>query len=205
MPGRRFVIRWRKAGPLLLGVLSLSCSKRPNDASELRGYLDAVNRNAVAEALAFHTPDAEFIIPGQSPIRGSADLRSLLQYDSVLKSSVRFEAAVQIGDTLILGPGSEKNLFFESIGLDSVAYAGGTRVVLEGSLIQGIYPANLLPESAAVFQQRYGEFMTWAGEEAPEEVARLMPDGLFRYDRVSAEAWLQLLRRYAARMPKDRS
>jgi hypothetical protein len=70
--------RWRRASPLVLGALFSSCSGPPNDASVFRGYLAAVNRHAVAEALAFHTSKAEFILPGQAPIRGSADLRSLL-------------------------------------------------------------------------------------------------------------------------------
>ena len=199
MFGIWLVAKSRKWSPLLAIVLLASCSPPPNDATVFRGYLDAVNRHAVAEALAFHTSDAEFIPPGQAPIRGTAGLRWLLQWDSVLQSHVLFDQAVQIGDTLILGPGSERNRFFEGIGLDSVAYAGGTRVVLEGSLIQGIYPARFLPESAAEFEFRYGEFMTWAGAEAPDELARLLPEGLFQYDPESAEAWMNLLARYQAR------
>jgi hypothetical protein len=186
---------------VLLGAFLVSCSEPQGDASVFRGYLDALNRHAVSEALAFHTSDAEFALPGQTPIRGTEGLRSLLQWDSVLQSTVRFAEAVQIADTLILGPGSERNLWFQGIGLDSVAYAGGTRVVLQGTRIHGIYPAPFQRESATEFEGRYTEFMTWAEREAPEEVARLLPGGLFRYDMQSAEAWLELLREYYERHP----
>ena len=105
-------------------------------------YIDAVNRNDIKEALITHTRDAEFIIPGQDPINGTEELRSLLQWDSVMRSQISFTDLEVNGDTIIAGSGSESNFWFQGIGLDSIAYAPGTRVVFDGKLIKGIYPAR---------------------------------------------------------------
>ncbi|MDK1104105.1 MAG: hypothetical protein QGD93_10905 [Actinomycetota bacterium] len=45
----------------------------------------------------------------------------------------------------------------------------------------------------------FGDFMTWATAHAADELNRLMPGGLFRYDGEAAEDWLELLARYAVR------
>jgi len=185
-------------GFLFLAFMAVSCDQDVGPEEVFREYLDAVNQNDVSRALAVQTRDAEFVIPGQTPVRGIDGIRSLLQWDSVLQSQVRFGVVERIGDTLIAGPGSERSLWFEGIGLDSLAYEEGTRVVFEGRLIKGIYPAALIPESAAAFELRFGEFMAWATQNAPDELDQLMPGGFFEYSSAAAEGWLTLLRRYEA-------
>jgi len=146
----------------------------------------------------FYTANAEFIIPGQPPISGTDALRSLLQWDSVLHSSLNFGPVELLGDTLFAGPGSERNAWFQGIGLDSIVYASGSRFVFEGSLIKGVYPSSLTPQSTEDFEARVREFMGWAAEYAPDDMARLLPNGVFRYDREAAEAWLDLLAVYGS-------
>jgi hypothetical protein len=199
MGSPKFAKQWLRTATFVLAPLALSCTTSVDRESVMRGYVDSVNRNDVSAALAFHTPDAEFIIPGQPPIRGIEAMRSLLQYDSVLQSTLSFGPGIQRGDTLFAGQGSERNGWFRGIGLDSIAYASGTRFVFEGALIKGIYPESLVAETASEFEVRVEAFMSWAAENAPDELSALMPDGLFRYDRESAEAWLILLARYAGR------
>lgn len=163
--------------------------------SAFEGYLDAVNRNAVSEALAFHTPDAEFVIPGQNPIRGIHAMRSLLQWDSVLASRIRFAPLEWRGDTLVVGRGAERNAWFTGIGLDSIQYASGSRFVFEQDLIRGIYPSSLQPESSAEFEAKFRAFWIWAETSAPE-AAQLAPEGLFQYNAAAADRWLGILARY---------
>ena len=195
----RFAKWWVGIATCCLGPLTLSCTADVDRESVFLDYFDAVNRNAVSEALAFHTPDAEFVIPGQPPIRGTEALRSLLQWDSVLNSSVRFgPVEQQLGDTLFAGPGSERNAWFQGIGLDSIVYASGSRFVFEGALIKGIYPSSLTPKSTAEFEARVEAFMGWAAAYSPDDMASLLPNGVFRYDREAAEAWLDLLAVYAS-------
>jgi len=191
--------KWLYAGRILLAPLLLSCSPTWEPEQVLREYIDAVNGHSVAEAMALHTFDAEFIVPGQAPIRGTEEMTALMQWDSVMQSRIRFGEVERHGDTLIAGPGSEQNLWFRGIGMDSISYASGTRFVFEGTLIKGVYPANLLPESASEFETRFGEFVTWASTHAPDDFALLLPDGLFRYDPEAAATWLNLLNRYASR------
>jgi len=152
----------------------------------LADYVDAVNVGAVGLALAHHTVDAEFLIPGQAPIVGAAALRALLQWDSVLGSRIRFEPGRWSGDTLFAGKGSESNAWFRGIGLDSIQYAAGTRFVFEDDKISGIYPSTLRPESIPEVEGRFGAFFEWAEANAPE-VSKLAPGGQFIYSGAAAE------------------
>ncbi|MEJ2216179.1 MAG: nuclear transport factor 2 family protein [Gemmatimonadota bacterium] len=163
-----------------------------------RGYVAAVNSHDVSKALAFHTSDPEFVILGQPPIRGRDAMRSLLQWDSVLNSHIRMEPSRWLGDTLILKAGSERNAWFEGIGLDSIRYSAGTRIVYQGDRIKEVHPSDLVPQSAAEFQAKAEAFFRWAQTNAPE-VAQLAPGGSFKYDRGSAAVWLQVLQRYGER------
>ncbi len=182
---------------VLVGVLS-ACAPPSQEARReqvLRGYIGAVNANDVDAALSYHTPDAEFLIPGQNLIRGTEPMRALLQWDSVLASQIRFEPESWAGDTLVVGPGVERNAWFSGVGIDSIRYGAGTRFVFEGDRIKGVYPSALEPESLEAFQTRVGAFLGWAQTNAPE-VEELAPGGLFTYDRESAAAWLVVLDRY---------
>ena len=183
--------------PAALAILA-NCTDRVDREAIFHAYVDAVNRNAVEDALSFHTENAEFIIPGQQPIRGKEAMRALLQWDSVLQSSLVFGAAEEEGDTLTVSSGSERISWFSGIGLDSIAYGPGLRIIFDGPLIRGVYPSALVPSSAAEFEARVGLFMGWAAQEAQEDLGQLMPNGLFRYDAESATAWLDVLARYQA-------
>lgn len=116
----------------LIGVALISVTacvgppSREGREAVVADYIDAVNRNAVEEALAHHTADAEFLIPGQEPIVGTTAMRALLQWDSVLGSRIAFEPGHWAGDTLVAREGSESSAWFRGIGLDSILYAGGT-------------------------------------------------------------------------------
>ena len=194
-------IRWPSSSRATLAVTiiaSAACgptSERGSRESAVGAYIDAVNRNAVSEALAFHTPDAEFVIPGQNAIQGIDAMRSLLQWDSVLGSHIGFTALEWRGDTLVMGPGFERNAWFQGIGLDSILYSAGTRFVFEGERIRGVYPSSVRPESMANLQAKFEAFWHWAETDAPH-AAELAPRGLFKYNAAAAEDWLGILARY---------
>ena len=148
------------ASLFLLWIIIDSCSRDVAMIKIFSTYVNAVNQNDVSGALATHTQDAEFIIPGQHPIKGSEKIRSLLQWDSILQSQIMFDDLRVHGDTILAGAGSERNLWLKGIGLDSIAYTPGTRIVFEGELIRGIYPATLFSESRVEFGIRFQEFMS---------------------------------------------
>lgn len=119
---------------IVIAASFAACSTGSGRDEVFRSYVDAVNRNAVSAALALHTADAEFIIPGQTPIRGLEAMRSLLQWDSVLTSQLRFDKGAWRGDTLVISGGSERNAWFAGIGMDSLAYGPGLQVVFSGAV-----------------------------------------------------------------------
>lgn len=185
------------ARPMLVALLVLGCGESDEIRREqvYQGYIEAVNAHDVSAALSYHTPDAEFLIPGQRLMAGTESMRALLQWDSVMGSQLRFVGVQWSGDTLSVGPGVERSAWFAAIGLDSIRYAPGTRFVFEGDRIRGIYPSALTVESAQEFNEKIGVFMAWAQENAPE-VSQLAPGGQFTYDRRSAQGWLEVLERY---------
>jgi hypothetical protein len=184
------------ASLIFLGVIIKSCSSDLEKIKTFNTYVNAVNQNDVSEALSTHTQDAEFIIPGQKVIRGSENLRSLLQWDSVLQSRIKFTDLKVHGDTLIAGAGSERNFWFDGIGLDSIVYASGTRVVFQGKFIKGIYPATIVSESSKELERCFQRFMIWATQNASEDLVQLMPDGFFIYNSESAKEWIKLFDYY---------
>lgn len=177
-------------------ITIVGCPGNPNRVAIFERHVDAVNRNAIEEALSLYTADAEFMIPGQRPIRGTDAMRSLLEWDAVLGTRLEFSGFEERGETLFVASGTERNAWFSGVGLESIEYGAGLRVVFEGDLIAGIYPSGLTPKSASELETRVGAFMTWAGTHAPDELERLLPEGYFQYDSQSARAWIRLLDRY---------
>ena len=177
--------------------LVAACAEPVDRDAVFRAYVDAVNRSDVSGALRLHTPDAVFLIPGQDTIRGLGQMRGLLQWDSVLQSSIAFGPSELRGDTLVLDQGSERSLWFSGIGMDSLHYAPGLRVVFDNGLIDGIFPSALTPASATEFETKVGRFLAWGTQNATRELATLMTDGRFRYDADAARQWLVILDTYA--------
>lgn len=183
---------------LLSAILVVGCQPGPDRDEVFRGYVDAVNRKDLDAALGFHTPDAVFLIPGQDTIAGLDAMRRLLQWDSVLESSLRFGPSAERGDTLFVEGGSERSLWFAGIGIDSILYGPGIRVVFEEDLIAGIFPSALRPASGQEFERKLTDFLGWASTNAANELETLLPQGRFRYDGAAAASWLPVFDRYAA-------
>ena len=186
----------RRAILIVIAFTIVGCAGNPDRVAIFQRYVDAVNRKAIEEALSLHRADAEFIIPGQRPVRGTESMRSLLEWDVVMGTHLEFSGFEERGDTLFVASGVESNAWFSGVGLESIEYGAGLRVVFDGDLITGIYPSGLTPDSASEFKAHVGAFMTWAGTHAPDELERLLPEGYFQYDSQSAHAWIKLLGRY---------
>ncbi len=186
----------RRAVLTVITIMIVGCTASSDRVVVFQRYVDAVNRKAVEEALSLHTVDAEFIIPGQRPVRGTDAIRSLLEWDAVLGTRLDFSGFEERGDTLFVASGAERNAWFDGVGLESIEYGAGLRVVFDGGLITGIYPSGLTPDSALELQAHVGAFMIWARAHAPDELERLLPEGYFQYDSQSAHGWIRLLSRY---------
>lgn len=146
--------------------------------------------------LAIHTPDTEFLMPGQEPIRGRDALRDLLEWDAVLESQLEMQGIRLEGNTLWVERVVERNRFFQALGLDQVRYGPGTRFVLREGLIAGLYPAQQSEEDLARGRAAYQRLMDWLAADRPDALQRLLPGGKMRYDAESARLWLDVLREW---------
>ncbi len=156
-------------------------------------YVQLHRSHDIDGLLALHTSDAEFLIPGQHPIRGKEALRHLFEWDSVLGSELAMTGLSIAGDTILVDTVIERNRFFRALGLTEVRYQPGTRFVLRNGQIAGTYPAALSEESLKSGIEEYQHLFQWLSANRPDAYSRLLPGGLFRYNASNARLWLQVL------------
>lgn len=143
--------------------------------------------------LALHTEDAEFVIPGELPVRGAAALRDLFCWDEVLESKLTMEGIRVEGEAVIIEKVVERNKWFEGLGLAEVRFRPGTRLMVRDGLISGTYVTGFEEVSHSQFVDGFGRLVGWLSKQRPEMMDRLLPDGRFRYDEARARLWLQVM------------
>jgi hypothetical protein len=65
---------------ILVALLMAGCNGESEEARReevFRQYIEAVNASDVSAAVFYHTPNPEFLIPGQRPIIGTEAMRAL--------------------------------------------------------------------------------------------------------------------------------
>lgn len=181
---------------ILFAFLTANCERRMEAHSLMDTYARLHSAGDIVELLSMHTLDAEFLIPGQTPIRGVAALNELFAWDSVLESSLNFEGIREIGDTIFIERVVEKNLFFSNLGIPAIHYLPGTRFVRNQNRISGVYPAPFDTASEARVVEVFGRILPWLSANRPDDFRRLLPDGKFQYDAGRAERWLEIIREW---------
>jgi len=169
------------------------CTRRQDPATFVEHYVQLHRSGDIAGLLALHTADAEFVIVGQEPVRGTAALRDLFEWDAVLGSELVMSAIHSDGDTIVVDSVTERNRWFQAIGLAEVRHRPGTRIVLRDGRILGTYPAAFDDETQKRLIERFELLIHWLVENRPETMDQLMPGGKFRYDAASARLWLDVL------------
>lgn len=175
-------------------VLSLAaCEEAFDPDAFVQHYVELHRARDIDGLLALHTDDAEFVIPGQNAVRGRKALRDLFEWDAVLDARLEMRDIHMEGDTIRVDTIIESNRFFEALGLPEVRYQPGTRFVLRDGLIAAVHAADLDEETLRRGLPAYQRLMAWLAANRPDDLARLMPDGKFRYDAESARRWLEVL------------
>lgn len=170
----------------------VGCTSSQDPAAFVERYVQLHAARDVDALLALHAPDAEFVIPGQDPIRGSAALRDLLEWDAVLESKLTMSGVRAEGDSILIDSVVERNKWFQALGLSEARFRPGTTMVLRDGRIVGVYPAGFDVDTQRRFIERFEVLAQWLHENRQDALEQLLPGGKFRYDAASARLWLEV-------------
>ncbi len=171
----------------------VGCTTNSDPEDLVRRYVELHQAGDVEGLLALHTEDAEFVIPGQNPIRGTAALRDLFSWDAELASELVMEGISIDGDALVIDKVIERNQWFEGLGVSEAHYRPGTRLVLRDGRILGTYPARFHEETRSQVFAEFEHLLQWLSVNRADARERLLPGGKFRYDAPSARLWLEVM------------
>lgn len=171
----------------------IGCIERSTPGAFIERYVALHRSGDVEGLLALHAADAEFLIPGQQPVRGTEALRALFEWDAVLGSQLIMEGISADGDTILIESIVERNKWFQAIGLAEARHKPGTRIVLREGRILGIYPAAFDDGTQSRVIEQLDRVVGWLSANRPDTLERLLPGGKFRYDAASAGLWLEVL------------
>ena len=169
------------------------CSTRLDPTALVQRYAELHGSGDVDQLLALHAADAEFVIPGQEAVRGSAALRDLFEWDAVLGSRLVMDGITAHGDTVMIGSVVERNRWFQAIGIAEARFKPGTRLVLRNGRIVGTYPAAFDDQTQVRLTEQFQRVVAWLSAERPGALEELLPGGKFRYAAESARLWLEIL------------
>lgn len=174
-------------------LICAGCNKQPDPESFLEHYTKLHRSGNIEGLLELHTADSEFLLPGREPIRGTAALRDLFEWDAELGSELVMSGIHAIGDTIIIDSIIERNRFFRALGIDEVRYKPGSRFILRDGRIAGTYAADFDEESLRRLTENFQVVLKWVREHRSNALEQLLPGGKFRQDAASARLWLEVL------------
>ncbi|GBD87937.1 hypothetical protein BMS3Abin03_01871 [bacterium BMS3Abin03] len=181
---------------LTIILLIIGCEAKKSNIDTFNKYISAHNSHNVSKTIKCFSNNATFELPGQDTLLGIDKILSLEEWDAALNSNLKVSSFVERGDTLIVNSIIERNDLFKNMGIDSVVYNPGTRIVFKDGLIKAIKPSPLLQESRERIINKLQMFMNWAKLVRPDELKVLLPDGKFIYKKKNAIKWVTLLKEW---------
>jgi hypothetical protein len=152
-------------------------------------YLEAHNAGRAEEMLAFYTEDAVLEIPGVGELKGTEQLRGIVAWDVANHGTLHSEGYAVTGDQLTIEHVTESNDWFRAIGVETVHYQPGIRIVVREGQLAEVRITPFTAESAKAVEAAYSPFMAWASAHPEEPLQALLPGGRFAYSKQSAEQW----------------
>ncbi len=175
-------------------VAALSCSQAPSIRHVLEKYADLLSSHQIDELMKLYSDDIKFDIPSfDMHLSGKSALRGVAEYDSVLNTEMTLNDITSVGDTAFCEI-VETNDWMEAAGISSAVYPRALFVVTDGRISQVM--AELSDSSAAEFSRVLSQFVPWAEENHPREMARMMPGGRFIYNAQNGQTVVGILRQW---------
>lgn len=179
----------------ILSVISLtSCAKRNSPRQIVEEHFKVKNSHHVTAEMRFFSDNSLLEIPGLSlRLTGIEKRRAIAEYDSVLNTILTPSDFEVRGDTVFCSI-TEHNDWLAAAGIPD-AYYPRTVTVVEANKI--VYSSGHMSDSSrAYIGDVLSRFMPWAGENYPEAIAGMMPEGRFSYNAENAVLILRLLRQW---------
>lgn len=185
---------WILGAIMVTGAVLYSCSNKTSPQRIVEAHLNAKNAHQVSASMRYVADDAVLEIPGLGMIiTGKEERRRIAEYDSVLNTVLTPSDFTVHGDTVLCSV-IENNDWLEAAGIPAIYYPSTMHVVKDGKIA---YSSGRMADScAAEIRNVLGEFVPWANENHPEEMARMMPGGSFTYNAQNGETVVGLLRQW---------
>jgi SnoaL-like domain len=177
----------------LVALILISCSQKSENIKKVEEYFATHNLHNVNKTMKFYSPDAVFNIPGQDTFNGTEQIRKIEEWDAALNSNLETSSYEEDGDTVFVNEIVERNDWFKNMGIDSVVYNPGTKIIFEKGLIKAVLPSSLVLESRKTIITKLKMFVNWAKMVYPDELQKLLPEGKFDYKKENAHKWVQML------------
>jgi hypothetical protein len=185
---------WILGAIVVTAAVMYSCSNKTSPQGIVEAHINAKNTHQVSASMQYIADDAVLEIPGlEMLIKGKEERRRIAEYDSVLNTVLTPSAFTVRGDTVFCSI-IESNDWLEAAGIPEIYYPRTMHVVKDAKIV---YSSGWMADSsAAEIGNVLGEFVPWASENHPEEMARMMPGGSFIYNAQNGEMVMGLLRQW---------
>ncbi len=159
----------------------------------VKAYREAVNSHDAEAALGYLCDDFRLEFAG-GPELTKAALADAIGWDVGTRGRLDWRV-VSSGPGGIVVEGEETNAFLRLLGLGPLRFRSTFRVDPRGCIAAQRYEALSSEESV---DEALRPVIAWAERHAPEELARLYPEGRLTYSERSGRGWVALLRRWRA-------
>ena len=169
-----------------------SCSRSTDFRDQVVSLFDAINRRDVAAEMSYFADDVTYIISGDPPYIGKAAVRPLLEWDSVLMTTVDIGGLSVSGDTVTVDSWVENSEWFRLIGVPGTRSLPGSRFVFEKGLIKTVELSGQVSEDAKALAVHFRAFMIWFVNTHRDRVNEVRDKTFFRFSAQRAADWMQL-------------
>jgi hypothetical protein len=178
----------------LIALMAASCGK-PDLNARMQAYIDAHNSHNIEKVMELYHDSASFILGGSAVLKGKAKIRDLESWNVATNNRIEVSEIKVKGDTVLLGPITEKNDWLEAAGIDGITHQPGSFVIFKKGRIYEFAPIALEPESNQKLAAFWKSFLPYAKYEHAEDLKKLFSDDeMFIYDPLNAEIWKRMIR-----------
>jgi hypothetical protein len=167
-----------------------ACNSTMSNEEVLKAYIERHNNHDIEGVVELFHPRAVVELPGRPPLN---EIRKIEAWDAAVQSRKMYESWEVQGDTIIIGTIIERNNWYSHGGIRQVEYQPGSMFIFREGKIFKIRSSDMTVESQQLIQDMFRNFLAWAQENKPGELARLMPNGAINLEEGNSKEWFLLM------------